>query len=98
MYNFTWFILGVLGLYSGASASVLHYGQWTRDNAPQVELDYATYVGTQLQNDVDQFLGMRYAAPPLGDLRFRGPQSPETSDEPITAGSVRHPLSLCPHC
>ncbi|POS79853.1 carboxylesterase [Diaporthe helianthi] len=44
---------------------------------PTVSLDYATYQGVRLPGGVDQYLGMRYAAAPVGDLRFRGPQDPE---------------------
>lgn len=44
---------------------------------PRVKLEYATYVGKSLQNGVDQFLGMRYAAAPVGDLRWRAPAPPE---------------------
>lgn len=44
---------------------------------PRVKLDYATYVGKSLGNGVDQFLGMRYAAAPVGDLRWRAPAPPE---------------------
>ncbi|KAH8660442.1 Alpha/Beta hydrolase protein [Xylariales sp. PMI_506] len=43
---------------------------------PTVVLDYATYAGTQSGSGVNAFLGMRFAAPPLGDLRFRAPQDP----------------------
>ncbi|KAJ3467918.1 hypothetical protein MRS44_005482 [Fusarium solani] len=43
---------------------------------PRVKLGYATYEGTSLNNGVNQFLGMRYAAPPLGDNRFRRAKEP----------------------
>ena len=44
---------------------------------PQITLDYATYQGLRDPiSGVDQYLGMRYAAAPLGDLRFRAPISP----------------------
>ncbi|KAH8898789.1 alpha/beta-hydrolase [Thozetella sp. PMI_491] len=42
-----------------------------------VNLGYAEYVGTALGSGVNQFLGMRYARPPLRDLRWRAPQEPE---------------------
>ncbi|RAH67869.1 putative carboxylesterase [Aspergillus aculeatinus CBS 121060] len=48
-------------------------------SAPTVDLGYSKYQGTRLAGGVDQFLGMRYAAPPLGDLRFRAPQDPVTN-------------------
>jgi hypothetical protein len=43
---------------------------------PVVHLNYTSYRGTALNNGITQWLGMRFAAPPLGDLRFRPPQSP----------------------
>lgn len=44
--------------------------------APTVGLDYATYRGTQLHNGITQWLGLRYAAPPVGPLRFEAPRDP----------------------
>ncbi|ROW01540.1 hypothetical protein VSDG_02114 [Cytospora chrysosperma] len=46
---------------------------------PHVNLGYATYVGTTLDSGINRFLGMRYAAPPVGDLRWRAPTAPPTS-------------------
>ncbi|KAM0816734.1 putative Carboxylic ester hydrolase [Seiridium cardinale] len=43
---------------------------------PTVVLDYASYEGSRYESGVDAYLGMRFAAPPLGDLRFRAPQDP----------------------
>ncbi|KAK1829861.1 lipase 1 [Podospora conica] len=43
---------------------------------PVVDLGYAKYEGLQLSNGVDAFLGMRFAAAPLGDLRWRAPVEP----------------------
>ncbi|CAG8891934.1 unnamed protein product [Penicillium egyptiacum] len=39
---------------------------------PVVDLGYSQYRGMSLSNGVDQFLGIRYAKAPLGNLRFRG--------------------------
>ncbi|KAH8674157.1 Alpha/Beta hydrolase protein [Xylariales sp. PMI_506] len=46
-------------------------------SSPTVVLDYATYAGRRSDGGVDAYLGMRYATPPLGDLRFRAPQDPQ---------------------
>ena len=43
---------------------------------PLVDLGYTKYQGTKLNNGITQWLGMRYAAPPVGDLRFRAPVDP----------------------
>lgn len=53
-------------------------------DAPVIDLGYSQYKGVSLPNGVDQYLGMRYAAPPIKDLRFRGPQ------DPLTACSVQN--------
>lgn len=46
--------------------------------SPVVNLGYASYQGRSLPNGVSQWLGMRFAAPPVGDLRFAAPQDPPT--------------------
>ena len=47
--------------------------------SPLVHLNYTSYRGTVNGNGVTQWLGMRFAAPPLGDLRFAAPQFPSRS-------------------
>ncbi|KAF9885872.1 hypothetical protein FE257_012250 [Aspergillus nanangensis] len=44
--------------------------------SPIVDLGYSRYRGIRLPAGIDEYLGMRYAAPPLGDLRFRSPRDP----------------------
>ncbi|KAK4496338.1 hypothetical protein PRZ48_012318 [Zasmidium cellare] len=44
--------------------------------SPTVRLQYASYQGTPLENGITQWLGLRFAAPPVGDLRFAAPQDP----------------------
>jgi carboxylesterase type B len=55
--------------------------------SPLVKLNYTTYQGTTLSNGVSQWLGMRYAAPPVGDLRFSAPKEPlhYNDTQPATA-------------
>ncbi|KAL4789756.1 Alpha/Beta hydrolase protein [Aspergillus venezuelensis] len=40
-----------------------------------VDLGYSKYQGTALPSGVSQFLGMRYADPPVGDWRWRAPRN-----------------------
>lgn len=44
--------------------------------SPVVNLGYSKYEGRSLANGVSQWLGMRFAAPPVGDLRFAAPKDP----------------------
>ncbi|KAJ5902404.1 hypothetical protein N7495_002932 [Penicillium taxi] len=41
-----------------------------------VNLGYASYQGHSTDNEISQWLGLRYAAPPVGNLRFAAPQDP----------------------
>ncbi|KAG4413808.1 hypothetical protein IFR04_013033, partial [Cadophora malorum] len=43
---------------------------------PLVDLTYSKYQGQTLQNGVNQWLSIRYAAPPTGTRRFSAPQPP----------------------
>jgi hypothetical protein len=45
-----------------------------------VDLSYSTYEGLTRSNGITQWLGMRYAAAPVGDLRFAAPQDPPVFD------------------
>ncbi|KAI0094264.1 cephalosporin esterase [Irpex rosettiformis] len=46
-------------------------------SAPVVDLDYAIYQGTfNATSNITRFLGIRYAAPPVGKLRFQAPAPP----------------------
>ena len=46
-----------------------------RGGGPVVKLNYATFQGAST-GGVDSFLGIPYAQPPVGDLRFRRPKPP----------------------
>ncbi|KAF4450418.1 hypothetical protein F53441_6417 [Fusarium austroafricanum] len=43
---------------------------------PTVDLGYSKYKGNVLGNGVSEWLGVRFAAPPVKDLRFKLPQDP----------------------
>lgn len=62
--------------------SFASFAHTTRDQAFDesaniVDLGYQQFQGATLPADtVNQWLGIRYAAAPVGDLRFRAPQDP----------------------
>lgn len=56
-----------------------------------VDLGYSKYQGATADNGVTQWFGIRYAAPPVGDLRFRAPADPLTNDTLQIADTVRYP-------
>ena len=45
-------------------------------NKPVVDTSYGPVRGTD-RDRINVFKGIRYAAPPVGDLRFRAPMPPE---------------------
>ncbi|TPX25062.1 hypothetical protein DIZ76_010511 [Coccidioides immitis] len=57
------------------------------------DLGYAKYQGVPDPNGVTSWLGMRYAAPPVGELRFAAPQDP-AKEEGIQVANVRQKRCL----
>jgi carboxylesterase type B len=58
-----------------------------------VHLDYASYEGVSGDNGISKWLGIRYAAPPLGNLRFAEPQDPDFEPSKVDA-SEHGPICL----
>lgn len=61
-----------------------------------VDLGYTKYEGRSLASGVSQWLGMRYAAPPVGELRFAAPQDPFSENGVQQANQVWFFLALSP--
>lgn len=57
--------------------------------SPVVNLGYSSYEGRSLSNGISQWLGMRFASPPVGWARFAAPQDP-----PVQEG-VQRATSVC---
>lgn len=55
---------------------------------PLVDVSYSKYQGVSLQNGITQWLGVRFAAPPVGNLRFAAPQDPVKNKTTIVADTV----------
>jgi len=92
--------LFVLALLAPLFAAVVIANSWQRhphhrpgnkDIVTLVDLGYTTYEGEQLSTGVNQYLGMRFAAAPLGELRFRAPSDPIVNRTVQPATQVRHP-------
>ncbi|KAF7317272.1 Carboxylic ester hydrolase [Mycena chlorophos] len=66
----------LLALLLGAVAA---FARANPSSTPLVDLGYATYQGSvDPATNITSFLGIRFAAAPTGDARFRAPQSPHT--------------------
>lgn len=57
-----------------------------------VDLGYASYEGRTLSTGVTQWLGIRFAAPPVGDLRFASPQ------DPLPVKGIQQATEVCISC
>lgn len=53
-----------------------------------IDVGYTKYRGVELSNGITQWLGMRFAAPPTGQLRFKPPQEPDREDGVRDANKV----------
>ncbi|PSK34448.1 Secreted lipase [Elsinoe australis] len=60
---------------------------------PVVDVEYTRYRGNALQNGITSWVGMRYAAPPLGSLRFAAPRDPEPVDS-VQDATKQGPICL----
>lgn len=78
----------VISAFIATTISSPIYDRQTAPSKSLVDLGYAQYQGTLLSSGITQYLGMRYASPPLGDLRFRAPQPPQSSSGVQDAHSV----------
>ncbi|KAL7784026.1 alpha/beta-hydrolase [Trichoderma afarasin] len=87
-------ILQLTSLLPIAHGAAIHQrSDDTTQSSPIVDLGYAKYRGVRLDAGVDQFLGMRFAQAPLGNLRFRAPQDP-TPEKSIQDASKFGPICV----
>ena len=77
-----------LGL--GLGFALKHHRHETHEDGLDVIIDlgYSKYRGKQFNDGTSHWLGVRYAAAPLGPLRFKEPQSPPHVDTVQPADQV----------
>ncbi|KAL1635048.1 hypothetical protein SLS58_010443 [Diplodia intermedia] len=63
---------------------------------PLVTLENAMYNGVDQGDGVTKWLGIRYGAAPVGDLRFRAPQDPEPSSDVVEANKQPTDYTVSP--
>ena len=78
-----------LALGLGLGLGLHHSIESTPEN-PVVDLGYARYQGSN-SSGVAQWLGMRYAAAPTGNLRFAAPEPPTRQSGTQPASRVSEP-------
>ncbi len=82
-------------------ATAIGVGAWAMfreySNDSIVDLGYSRYEGEELDSGVSRYLGMRYAAPPVGDLRFRAPVKPKHTTKVQNAKKVSRSTMSLPH-
>ena len=80
----------VLGLSLGLTLGREHNSQGKDTTlSATVDLGYSRYQGNSYSAGVSQWLGIRYAAPPIGDLRFAAPHDPAEDRALQKANKVR---------
>ncbi|KAF8344952.1 Alpha/Beta hydrolase protein [Amanita rubescens] len=74
---------GLLSLFTISDSQLIQQGLGLKaisTNVPIVDLGYAQYAGViNSTTGNTEFLGVRYAAPPTGSLRWRAPQPPAST-------------------
>lgn len=88
------FLVTLLTLLDSVTLSPLP----SENGGPVVDLGYSKYQGISLGSGVDQYLGIRYAAPPLGHLRFRAPILPQVTSGLQNATKVSHIYVYLVYC
>ena len=80
----------ILALSLGLTLGRKHHGGGERnDLGAIVDLGYSSYQGHSYNEGVSAWLGIRYAAPPTGHLRFAAPQ------DPIANSTLQRAMKVC---
>lgn len=95
-------IMIIVGLVCGLVFGLHHVHASSSSTAPlstanislDVDLGYSHYQGSNGAPGVSQWLGIRYAAAPVGDLRFKAPQDPVFDGKKYIANTVSSLLHI----
>ena len=77
----------ILGLSIGLTLGRDHHSGGSL--RPIVDLGYSAYQGSTHNDGISQWLGIRYAAAPIGNLRFAAPQ------DPIENTTLQEAIKVC---
>lgn len=83
-------MLMIPAIIIGAALSLTH-GVAAKTPGPIVDVGYSSFQGNAL-NGINEWLGVRYAAPPTKENRFKAPQPPQSTKKLQQADKVRHNL------
>ena len=83
------FVIIGLGLGLGLTLTNGHDTHGKEGEDATVDLGYSKYRGKAFSDGISHWLGMRYAAPPLGSLRFAATQDPKQNSTVQAADAVR---------
>src|SRR6185437_3244683 len=75
---------GFVGGVIAAMLAVLSCGDAAAEPAPAAQTQYGPVTGL-MKGDVVEFLGIPFAAPPVGQLRWRPPVAPKPWTAPLAA-------------
>ena len=85
---------GILSLFL---AGLCHTQSTSNANVPVIDLGYVKYAGYQNATaGINYYRGIRYAQPPLGDLRWRKPRPIEASNN--FGGQTVNAMKIAPAC
>lgn len=89
-------VLAATALVIAICLMLRHQSKRDKGSYLYVDLGYSRYSGNSFKDGTTQWLGMRYAAPPVGNLRFAAPQDPLRNNTIQAANGVSEALVTFP--
>lgn len=88
-------VLAATALVIAICLALRHQSKRDKGSDLFVDLGYSRYSGKSFKDGTTQWLGIRYAAPPVGSLRFAAPQDPLPNTTIQAANEVSGALITC---